>query len=48
MQLLDFTPDPISSKEMAELLGELHVIFKLLAFLNTLKHWITSIKSDLC
>lgn len=45
MQLLVFIPVPISSKEIAELLGESHVTFKLLAFLNTLKHWITSIRT---
>lgn len=42
VKLLVFIPVPISSNNIAELLGESNVTFKLHAFLNTLKHWINS------
>lgn len=45
VKLLVFTPVPISTNNIAELLGESNVTFKLQAFLNTLKHWINSIRT---
>lgn len=45
VKLLSFTPIPISIKNIAELLGESNITFKLQAFINTLKHWITSIRT---
>ncbi|MBF1742472.1 MAG: tetratricopeptide repeat protein [Veillonella dispar] len=45
VKLLSFTPVPISIKSIAELLGESNITFKLQAFINTLKHWITSIRT---
>jgi hypothetical protein len=45
VKLLVFIPVPISTNNIAELLGESNITFKLQAFLNTLKHWINSIRT---